>query len=50
MEYLPEIELHITHSQSCVIRTLSIMNFVGASENITFIFSCLICILEWVLC
>jgi hypothetical protein len=39
-----------TDSQSCAILTLSTMNSVGASENITFMFSCLIHKPEWVLC
>jgi hypothetical protein len=37
-------------SQTCVILTLGIINFVAASENITFMFSCLIHIPERVLC
>jgi hypothetical protein len=48
MEYLPEMDLY-TGGQSCAILTLSVMNFVGVYENITFMFLCLIHIPDWVL-
>jgi hypothetical protein len=41
---------YTTDSLSSAILKFSIMNFVGTSENITFKFSSLIHVPEWVLC
>jgi hypothetical protein len=49
IEYPPEMDNN-TVSQSCATVTIGIINFVDASENMTFIFPCLVHVPEWVLC
>jgi hypothetical protein len=45
VEYLPYMDLTTLTGSHAVLR-LGVMNFVGASENIIFMFSCLIQITE----
>jgi hypothetical protein len=46
----PRNGLNNTDIQNYVIITVGIIKPVGASENITFMFLCLIHVPEWVLC
>jgi hypothetical protein len=49
MEFPPEMDLTLT-VKSCANVTLGIINFAGAFEGITLIFSCLLRVPEWTLC